>query len=64
MSQVQSLAKVGKKVEVIRRNGALASGVVTSIDTTEKGDWVTLNIGDKKKPVALRVRPSQLRKPS
>ena len=63
MSASQTLAKVGKKVQVTRRNGQVVQGVVTSVDSSEKGDWVTLNIGDKKKAVPLRVRPSQLSKP-
>lgn len=64
MSEQSTLARVGKKVEITRRNGIIAKGVVDSIKTTEKGVWVSVNVGDKKAPDMVNVRASQLRKPS
>jgi hypothetical protein len=62
MSKENTLAKVGKKVEITRRNGGVSKGVVESLRDTEKGTWVTVNVGDKKKPDLVSVRASQLRK--
>lgn len=58
------LAKEGKQVEITRRNGQIAKGKVSSVDETTKGTWVGVNIGDKKAPNIVKVRASQLRKPS
>ena len=58
------LAKEGKKVEITRRNGIVAKGVVTLVNETDKGTWVSVNVGDKKKEDIVKVRASQLRKPS
>lgn len=62
--QQASLAKEGKKVEITRRNGEVAKGTVASVEETGKGTWVGVNIGDKKLPNIVKVRASQLRKPS
>lgn len=64
MSEQFPLAKVSKKVEITRRNGIIAKGVVTATNDTEKGLWVTVDVGDKKNPDPVKVRASQLRKPS
>lgn len=63
-TQTFPLAKEGKQVEITRRNGQIAKGKVDSVDETTKGTWVGVNIGDKKTPVIVKVRASQLRKPS
>lgn len=64
MSALHPLAKEGKKVEITRRNGTVAKGTVVKIDATDKGTWVSVNVGDKKKEDIVKVRPSQLRKPA
>lgn len=64
MSALNPLAKEGKKVEISRRNGQVAKGTVVKVDATDKGTWVSVNVGDKKKEDIVKVRPSQLRKPS
>jgi len=64
MSELNPLAKAGKKVEITRRNGIVAKGTVDTVDSTEKGVWVGVNIGEKKAPKIVKVRASQLRKPS
>ena len=58
------LAKEGKNVEITRRNGVVAKGVVALVNETDKGTWVSVNVGDKKKEDIVKVRASQLRKPS
>jgi len=63
-TQTYPLAKEGKRVEIIRRNGEAALGKVASVEETAKGTWVGVNIGDKKSPNIVKVRASQLRKPS
>lgn len=53
--------KVGTKVSFTRRNGQAATGRVHSdLRVTSKGNWLAVNIGDKKTPQIVQVRPSML----
>ena len=55
------LPKIGRAVTFTRRNGQRVTGKVHSGDDSgTSGAWVTVNIGDKKKPVLINTRPSQL----
>jgi len=57
--------KIGKKVNLSRRNGDLIAGVVNSEVTKESnGSWVEVNVGTKKAPNIIRSRPSKLLPPS
>lgn len=56
-----NLPKIGRTVTFTRRNGERVTGKVHSGDESgASGAWVTVNIGDKKKPVLVNTRPSQL----
>jgi len=57
----QNLPKIGTRVSFTRRNGDFAVGKVhDNDDTGASGPWVAVNIGDKKKPHMVNVRPTQL----
>lgn len=57
------LAKVGKTVQIPRRDGSVAVGKVAFVPAeVTRNTFVRVNIGDKKKPQILSVRPSQLSK--
>jgi hypothetical protein len=53
--------KVGNQVEVTRRNGETALGRVHLVEDKPNGRWVTVNTGDKKKPVLVTARVSQVK---
>lgn len=63
MSTLNPLAKIGKKVSFDRRMHGPTNGVVADVTETDRGHWVSVNIGDKKNPHLVKVRPSQLSKP-
>lgn len=53
--------KIGTRVKFTRRNGEEARGSVHTAPWNKgKGDWLTVNTGDKKNPVLTNVRPSAL----
>lgn len=55
-------AKLGKKVEFTRRNGAVAQGVIHTLpEQKPNGAWLQVNTGDKKNPVLTNVRLLSLR---
>jgi len=56
-----NMPKVGTRVGFTRRNGLYATGKVHGVDESgASGPWVAVNVGDKKKPLMIDVRPSQL----
>lgn len=53
--------KIGTKVSFTRRNGEVATGRVHGDAWNKgKGDWLPVNIGDKKNEKLVQVRPSAL----
>ncbi len=55
--------KIGTKVTFIRRNGEQAFGkVVSELVAGGRGDWLQVDIGEKKAPKLLWVRPSMLKR--
>lgn len=53
--------KVGTKVTFTRRTGETVLGRVhTEARSTPKGEWLAVNIGDKKNEKIIQVRPSQV----
>lgn len=54
--------KLGDRVHLTRRNGDVAVGKVTEVVDKPNGRWVTVNTGDKKKPVLVTARIGQVKR--
>ena len=54
--------KPGTPVTVTRRNGETVDGKVVSTEDKVNGRWITVNTGDKKNPVNVVARDSQVSK--
>lgn len=52
--------KVADRVHLTRRNGEVVVGKVTEVVDKPNGRWVTVNTGDKKKPVLVTARIGQV----
>lgn len=56
-----SKVTIGKRVKFVRRNGEEIKGTVASkVREESNGQWVDVNVGDKKAPVIIKARPSKL----
>lgn len=61
MTTTTKKTKIGAKAGVYRKNGEYVEGRVHEHKTEANGDWVILNLAEKRQPVnLLKVRASQL----
>lgn len=54
--------RIGNTVSFVRRNGEKAQGKVVDIQKGSTGDFLHVNVGDKKNPKITKIRPSQATK--